>query len=344
MRGLSRKSLLTSLFSLCLVISAASQASVNPFKKSKNYKFGNEVVWYENAGSAIKSGSSRDGSDTNYYHLNIDKHRLLLRLGKNDPSGELENTRMLDALAITDVKADGRRLPIFDWCLINQQYPTKKLKQNSVVANDKCVNAGGNGDFVINLDDQTRNILQKAKTLEFVIEPYGRPLSLSYSMQGYAAIMAKINRPAPAPVVKKPVAAPVVVNKPKPKPKPVPVARPKPVKLCYAKPPIDFKSAVPAMSYPCGDAAKQSEAEIKISARVENEKKKMAAELEAAKLKQQNRQQEIEDNAREKEWDKQQEALWIKRCERHWKKGGSPCYCEKFLDRAPPGVNNTCGK
>ena len=60
-------------------------------------------------------------------------------------------------------------------------------------------------------------------------------------------------------------------------------------------------------------------------------------------------QQEAEDKASkssEKEaiWAAKQSAMWIKRCERHWAKGVSPCYCEKYLESAPAGVTNSCGK
>ena len=266
----------------------------------------------------------------------------MLRLGKNDPSGELENTRPLDSLAISKISIDGRQLPIFAWCLENQQNPGKKLKQNAVVANDVCINSGGGGDFIINLDDDTRRILKNASKLEMTIEPYGRPVKLIYTMSGYAPIMAKINKPVVVPVVKKPVVKaapkPVVVVKPKPKPKP------KPVKMCYARPPVDFKSAVPAMAYPCKDALKKSNAETKISARVEHEKKKMAAELKAANDEKLAREKSVEDNQREVEWDAKQNELWISRCKRHWAKNRSPCYCEKYLEQAPAGVNNTCGQ
>ncbi|RDH82594.1 MAG: hypothetical protein DIZ80_09930 [endosymbiont of Galathealinum brachiosum] len=343
MVGVTNKRVVGSILGILLVVSNFSSfAGVNPFKKSKNYTFGADAAWYENNNTAIKSGSVRDGSDTNYYHLNIDKYRLLLRMGKNDPSGELENTRLLDGLAIAEIKTDGRRLPIFNWCLQNQQNPGKKLKQNAIVANDVCINAGGGGDFVINLDKESHNILKSANVIEFIIEPYGRPVKLTFTMSGYAPLMAKINKPVPppAPVVKKvePKPAPVVVAKPKPRPKP------KPVKMCYARPPIDFKSAVPAIAYPCKNEARKSNAETKISARVEHEKKKMAAELKAADDEKLARQKSVEDNKREAEWDAKQSALWVSRCERHWAKNRSPCYCEKYMDQAPEGVVNTCGK
>jgi len=343
-RGLTSKLIITSLLSLLIVVPGVSNAGINPFKKSKNYIFGSEVPWYESGDSITKSGSVRDGSDTNYYHLNVDKYRVLLRLGQNDPSGELVNTRRLDAMAIADVTVDGRRLPIFSWCLSNQHNPTKKLKQNSVVVNDTCINAGGGGDFVINLDEQTKGILKSARTLAFIVEPYGRPVKLEYNMSGFSRLMAKLDKPAPVPVVKapEPVAPPVAVVKKKPKPKPK--AKPKPVKMCYAKAPANFQSAVPAIAYPCNNTAKQASAKSKIAARVENEKKKMARELKIEEDAKAARQKAVENNKREAEWNVQQAAMWIKRCERHWKKGKSPCYCEKYLDQAPAGITSTCGK
>ena len=339
MDGLTSKIIITSLLSLLIAVPGVSNAGVNPFKKAKNYTFGTEAPWYERRESVTKSGSVRSGADTNYYHLNVDKHRLLLRLGKNDPSGELVNTRRLDALAIVDVKADGRRLPIFDWCLSNQHNVTKKLKQNTIVANDVCINADGGGDFVINLDEQTKRIIKSAKTLSFIVEPYGRPVKLSYNMSGFSEFAIKLDKPVPAPVVKapKPV-SPVAAVKEKPKPKP------KPVKMCSSKAPADFQSAVTAITYPCNNAIKKASASKKIKARVEQEKKKMAMELEAANREKLARQKAVEDNKREIQWALQQAEIWVKRCQKHWAKGKSPCYCEKYIDRAPEGVTSSCGK
>jgi len=342
--SLTRKIFVMGVLGLVLASSNIALAGVNPFKKSKNYSFSDDVPWYENSGAALKSGSVRDGADTNYYHLNINKDRLLLRLSKNDPSGELIGTRTLEVLAITDVLLDGRQLPIFGWCLKNQQSPGKKLKQNAVVANDTCVNAGGMGDFVINLDGKTLAQLRRAQMLEFLIEPYGRPVKLAFSMKGYSPLMAKINKPV---VVKK---APVVKAKPKPpKPKPVVKAKPKPVKMCNARPPAEFKKQVKFVPYPCKDANKKVAAEKRVALNVQAERKKQEAKIKAAKLKDAKRKEEkkpepVEDKKREAEWDNKQAALWISRCERHWKKGKSPCYCSKYLDQAPEGVKNTCKK
>ncbi len=334
------KRVLTGLCGFLLVVSSMSYAGMNPFKKSKNYVFGPDVAWYEHNDVAVKSGSVRDGSHTNFYHLNIDNEQLLLRLGRNDPSGELENTRILENLSITEVNVDGRPLPLFNWCLQNQQNPGKKLKQNAIVANGVCVNTGGGGDFIIKLDKGTSKLLYNAKMLEFVVEPYGRGVKLSYSMLGYAPIMDKINKPAPKPVaVVAPKPKPQVKPKPRPKPKSKP--KPKPIKICYAKAPVEFKSQIKSVSYPCNDKAKKASAESAISTRVGQEKqKKAAAENEARQARQQDR----EDSKREAEWESKQTNLWVSRCKKHWAKNVSPCYCEKYLSQAPAGIINTCGK
>lgn len=347
MHAVTKKQLLTGIISFFLVVSSTCYAGNNPFKKSKKYNFGTDVVWYQADDAALKSGSVQDGSNFNYYHLNINNEQLLLRLGRNDPSGQLENTRPLSKLAINEVNIDGQRLPLFASCLRNQQNPSRKLKQGTIIANDECINDGGNGDFIINLDAESKRLLLKANTIEFVVEPYGRPVSLTFSMSGYAAIMAEINKPVPV-VVKKPepvvVKAPVQV-KPKSKPKPVIVVKkPKPAKMCKAHAPADFKSAVPAISYPCNNRAKKSAANIKVAARVEHEKKKMMAELDAAEKEKKASQTTLESDKREIEWKKEQSAMWVKRCQRHWAKNKSPCYCQKYLSQAPSGVVDSCGK
>ncbi len=391
--------------------SNVSHAGKNPFKKFKRYAFGADVRWYETNGAAMKSGSVRKGSDINYYHLNIDKFRILLRLGKNDPSGELENTRRLTNMQISDVKVDGRRLPIFAWCLKNQQNPSAKLIQNAVVANDVCINTGGGGDFVIILDNETRHILKTANEIEFVVEPYGRAIKLSYNLFGFAHIMAKINKPKPkqkpiipVPAVKQPLSepigdsvivestklTPVIVAKPKPlrpsrsdkvvkqkpiaksqstivavpakkpepeiiavpktKPKVVPaiVAVPKkkvhskPIKPCLAKAPVDFRSTVPALPYPCDDNVLKEKAENDIRGSVKYEKKKIAAEIKAARKGMLARQKAEEDIKRNTQWEAKQTALWVSRCKRHWARNRSPCYCDKYLKYAPAGTKSTC--
>lgn len=334
-----KKLIIACVGGIVLLVSSASNAALNPFKKSKNYTFGSNIAWYEHNDAALKTGAVRADSDTHYYHLNIDNDRLFLRLGKNDPSGEIENTRLLERLSIVEINVDGNRLPLFDWCLVNQQTPSSKLKQDAIVANGVCVNAGGGGDFVMNLNQATRNILRKASVLEFIVEPYGRSVKLTYSMLGYSTIMKKINKPVVVKSVAKP--KPVVVAAPKPKLKPKAKPKVKPVKICYANPPTAFKSQISAVSYPCGDKAKKTSAESKVSSQVRQEETKQeAADNEAREIRQRAR----EDNKREIEWGSKQSVLWISRCEKHWSKNRSPCFCEKYFAQAPTGTKNTCNK
>jgi len=350
---------LRALFCLLLMVSNVSYGGMNPFKKSKNHVFGPDVVWYEDHNVAIKSGSVPDGSDTHYYHLIIDNDQLLLRLGKNDPSGELENTRRLENLSIVRVNVDGRPLPLFKWCLQNQQEPGNRLKQNAIVANGVCINGGGGGDFIINLDQNSRDLLYGSKILEFMVEPYGRRIKLTYSMFGFASIMDIINTPTQ--VAKKPAPKPVVIVQPQPAPeikpdKVNPKTPPKTAKTCYARPPMEYKLKVAVVTYPCKDVVKKKQAEAKVTADVAQIKQKKAAAHKAAMAAEKQRkarqlaeqqkakEQLSKDSKREAEWDSKQASLWISRCKVHWAKNRSPCYCQKYLDQAPEGVKNTCNK
>lgn len=331
-----------SLFACISVLFASFSvhAEFNPFNKAKVYSFGGDAAWYFKEGSAVKSATRRDGADTLYYHLNINSDRLRLRLSKNDPSGELENTRGLDSMDVNDVIVDGNTLPRFEWCLQNQERPGSTIKAGAIVINDTCVNPG-NGDLIIQLDERSKNELKFSRKLEFVIEPYGRPIKLSFSMTGFAEIMARVDRPEPPPppVVKK---APVQKNIARPKPKP----RPKPViKTCYAKPPSDVASVVKAVAYPCNNTTRKKQAETSLNKQVVAERqKRLAEEAERKRRAEKLRKQKEAARRVEEEWEKRQAVMWIKRCRKHWDKGVSPCYCEKYLDEAPEGVVNTCGR
>jgi hypothetical protein len=332
----------TALLFTCIslvFISFSTYAEINPFKKAKVYTFGNDASWYFKDGAAVKTGSRRDGGDTLYYHLNVNKDRLRLRLSKNDPSGELENTRGLGGMAVNDVIVDGKTLPHFEWCLQNQERPGNQLKGGAIVINDACVNPG-NGDFIINLDERSKATLKFARLVEFVVEPYSRPIKLSFSMQGFDGIMAKVDRPAPPPPVVRSAptakpAAPAAASRPKPKPV---------TKTCQATAPAEYASVVNAIAYPCDNDAKKAQAEQAVSRQVATEKqKRLAAEAERKRREEELKKQKEATRRVEAEWEKRQAAIWIKRCQKHWGNGESPCYCEKYLDQAPAGVTNTCG-
>jgi len=314
--------------------SLSASATTNPFKKTKDNQFNDSIAWYFKDGAAIKSGSEQDGGDMLYYHLNINKNQLRLRFGKNDPSGELENTRSFDELEIIDVTVDGQRLNRFQWCLDNQSQIAASLKQNSLVVNGTCVNAGG-GDFIIALDDETRERLMKARNIEFVTAPYGRPVRLSYTMTGFAKGYGTII--APPPPVPQHVAPPVV-EAPKAEPKPV-------IKTCFAEAPEELRNVVKSIAYICDDKAKKASAEATIQSQASAEKKKRKeAEAEHQRLEAEKKKEESQLKSVESDWEKKQAEMWVDRCQKHWGKGTSPCYCAPYIDRAPAGVVNTCAK
>jgi len=321
-----------------------SYASNNPFKKDKAYHFGSDVTWHKKADTAVKSGQVRGRNETLYFHLTVNEKQLKLRLSKNDISGDILNSRHLQNLTIKDIRLDERRLAVFQWCLDNQERPSRYLKQYAFVPSDTCINA--DGDVIIQLDKNTRNSLQRAKQITFVLEPFSREETVSFDLQGLDTIMAKIKPPV---VVAKPVKKVFVVHKKnlkqvKPRPKKVVVPLKKP-KICHAKPPAEFKQQVKSIAYPCNNKTKKSKAHAVIAAKVAAEKEKIA-KLEAEKEKRLEMQRVVdeEDARREEEWAIKQKARWIARCQKHWAKGTSPCFCKKYIKEAPTGVKNTCKK
>ena len=238
------------IYAAAVALTATSltvSAGKDPFKKNKDYKFLDDTRWYKKSSTVIKAGSAKESGDTFYYHLSVNSKQLRLHLGKNDPSGELKDTRQLDYMSIVDVAVDGRTLDRFKWCLNNQDGPSVSLKQNARVAGSTCINAGD--DFIIRMDDKTLKQLMSAKTISFVIEPFGDTVNLTYSMNGFASLMREVNKPV---VAKKPV---------------IPKAVAKKERTCYAQPPAEFKSSVNRIAYPCDNAGKKSAATRSMNAR-----------------------------------------------------------------------------
>ena len=317
------------LISLSLSIQAA-----NPFQKTIDFEFPDSVSWsLIKKDTAVKTGEAKDGSNILFFHLSINKKQLKLRFSKNDPTGQVINSRSLNSLVIKDVLVNGKRLPLFHWCINNQNAESDKFKQGTPVSRNGCINE--DGDFIINLDNKSQQLLKNAQTLEFVTEPFRRTEKLKFGMAGYVAIMKKLKKPAPVIPVK-------VTPKPVLKQK---IAAKKVIKTCYARPPAEYKTLKPVV-YPCLDAAKKTAAETKINQQVMVEKKKAGLLAAEAKKKQTQKQAAKVDTAAEEkaeaEWQKRQNAIWIKRCEKHWMKRVSPCYCKAYIAHAPQGVKDTC--
>ena len=174
----------------------------------------------------------------------------------------------------------------------------------------------------------------KARNIEFVAAPYGRPVRLSYTLTGFAKGYAAIIAPPPPP----PAPAPVV-EAAKSEPKAAVI------KTCYADAPEEFLNAVKSIAYICDDKAKKATAEATIQAQVSTARKKQKdAEAERLRLEATKQKEESAFKTVESEWDKRQTEVWVERCQKHWTKGVSPCYCLPYIDHAPAGVENTCAK
>ncbi len=329
--------ILTSVFFMPL-----SQAAFNPYKKDVNLHFDESIPWKFSNNQAVKSGQNKDRGEINYYHLKINHKRILLRLGRSDPSGNAENTRPLDALDIIDVMIDGQRLPLFQWCMDNRstQAENKVFRPGTVVKNDICSNSGG-GDFVIKLDGTSRRLLSQGKALQFMTRPYKAQENISYDLSDLPPLLERMARAEnPRPVAKK-VVEKKAVRKPKP------VAKPKvkkTAKLCQAKPPLEYKAKISAVSYPCNNALRKTTAEKRIHDHVQIEKQKQAAETEHRRAASARKQAESEMKQQSKKWETMQDSMWVVRCKKHWDSGISPCYCRRVLSQAPAGTVDTCNK
>ena len=309
--------------------------AANPFKKSIDYTFLDKVSWSLKRDTAVKTGEVKEGSDALFFHLSINSKQLKLRFSKNDPAGQVINSRSVNSLVIKDVLVNGEKLPLFQWCLNNQKADSNKFKQGTPVIRSTCINE--DGDFTINLDDKSKQLLKKAHILEFVTEPFRREETLKFGMAGYVAIMKKLHKPAPVISIK---SAPKAVVKPK-------VVAKKVVKTCYVKPPVEYKT-IKVVAYPCQDLARKKVAETRMNQQVLAQKQKADALAAEAKKKQKQKQKQVikidaaAEAKAEEEWQKRQNAIWIKRCEKHWLKRVSPCYCKAYIAHAPKGVKDTC--
>jgi len=321
-------------------LNSPSQAAFNPFKKDINLSFGEKTPWKFRNNEAIKSGQNKDRNNINYYHLRINNKRILLRLGKNDPAGKMGNTRELDALDVIDVLIDGQRMPLFQWCMNNRttQKDNKVFRSGTMVKNGMCTNS--DGDVLIKLDDNARRILSQGKALQFMLKPYKTMESLSYDLRGLPPMMKRMARSAkPRPVAKKIVRKKAVKNKTVRKPK-----AKKPIRLCYVKSPIEYKTKIRPTTYPCNNAARKAAAEKRMQDQLQIEKQKEAIVLEHKRAEDTRKKAESEMKQRSKKWESMQNSMWIGRCKKYWESGVSPCFCRRVISQAPAGIVDTCKK
>jgi hypothetical protein len=325
------------LFSL-LLISTQAFASVgtNPFNRSVKTTIGTNVAWQYKNDTAVKTAQDSLDSDI-YYHLMFDGKSLHLRLsgGRADTS---ENVRHFEHFSVNDVKIDGRRIPLFQWCLDHQEQQSGFLQQGLAVEKNLCENRGENGLFTMVLNQNTINALKNGKTLSFVIKPFRTTNIVNFSLADFSSMVARVapEQKAAQPAVK--ASASTAAS------------------ICTVKPPAGFETIKP-VQYPCHSVADESHAnksmaeqvsQIRKRREIENEKKRKA-ELEKKKKEEEARQklelQQKQEAAaiaasklKQQELSKEITGKMLAMCKSAWSRGENRCYCEKYIDQAPANI------
>jgi hypothetical protein len=339
------------LAAFCLSASVIARSSDDPFEKGTSVDIGSDATWVITDKTATRSGSDSGA----FYHLFYDRKQLRLRITSSAEDSEAA-AKHHDQFAVNDVLLDGKRLPVFQWCLNNQERHKRFLQQGLKVKKDVCKNQGEVGTFSMRLNVATLDMLKKGKKLTYDLKPYRSDVEVTFDISDFSDVVAKLNT-REAPVVAKPQT--------KPAPKSAPVVAAVPVKKCKASPPTDF-AEVKAVEYNCADAAAKTKATASVDAAVseererrkeiaaESEKKRLAAEkVKADKLAVQKAAEEklAAEQAAVAASTAQQQAIsseisvkMIAVCQRKWDKGEHRCYCEKYIEHAPKAIqeSSTC--
>ena len=328
-----------------LVISFSASAS-NPFSKSESLDIGKDISWQldKKTGVATKTKADIKGS---YYHLQFDNKQLELFIS-SDAKGL--SIKKYDQLDIKDVKIDGTRSVLFQWCLDNQESQDRFLQQGLKVKSDVCVSDGSKGSFVMRLDGGTLASLKSGRELTIVMKPFRTPLELHFDLVDFKTMVSELNA-KPVPVVASIASVSVI-----------PTTSVAPKKICFSKPPAKYKS-ISSIEYNCADNAAKRAADNKIDSQVKQQKsaeekqRKLAAEkqrqeqaaAQAAKLEQEKTIQAeaaaiAASEAKQAEIGGEITMKMVSMCEKYWNKGEHRCYCQKYIEYAPSEIqaNSSC--
>ncbi len=340
---------------ICLAIlftsSQAIAKSSNPFDKTIVVTAGHDVTWQFGEQTATKSVK---GADDTWYHLFYDGMRLRLRLTGSSHDSQYA-AKQFEDFSVLDVKIDGNRLDVFQWCLNNQEKHNRFLQQGLSVKKEVCQNLGEQGSYVMRLTKETIDALDKGNIIEYELKPFRTRVLVKFSIDDFYKVNnefkkqyeAKLaaSRPAAEPAAVVPVAK-VAAPKPKPKAK------------CNIGPPKGFPE-VKTISYDCDDVAARKSARAEVDSEVNKiREQRNKAEAEAERKRQE---AEAARLAKEEALRKEQEALaasaavqaelssdiakkMIAVCEKNWAEGEHRCYCEKYIKYAPASIkaNSSC--
>lgn len=342
------------LAAFCLVTNAFAKNADNPFAKVASVDIGSDASWVIKDNTATRSGSD---SGT-YYHLVYDKKQIHLRITSSAEDSEA-SAKKYDQFAVNDVLIDGKRLPVFQWCLGNQQRHNRFLQQGLTVEKDVCKNQGEVGAFSMKINVATLDMLKSGSKLTFELKPFRSKVNVIFDVSDFPYVIAELNSP---PVLSQ--AVEVIEN-------PVPVVETAAVitpKKCKASPPTGF-AEIKTIEYNCANAEAKEKAVSDVNAEVSNERerrKKVAAEREKEKLAEKKVTKEVPKKATKKKLSAEEAALaaalaasaakqqaidneitnkMLGVCQKKWEKGEHRCYCEKYIDHAPKEIqeSSTCG-
>lgn len=342
---MGKQRFIMALAAFCLSINAIAKSSDNPFAKTASVDIGRDAAWVFKDRTATRSGSD---SGT-FYHLFYDRKQLRLRI--TNSAEDSENSAIhYEQFAVNDVLIDGKRLPVFQWCLKNQQGHKRYLQQGLQVKRDVCRNQGEIGTFSMRLNVATLNVLNSGKKLTFSLKPFRSAVEVNFDVSDFSSVVAKLNAGV-TPAAKKSAQTPVATAPSK--------------KKCKASPPAGFAD-VKAIEYDCKNLTARAKATANIDAAVgkERERRKLAAakreqkRLAAAEAKKKDL---IARRAAEEKLAAEQAALaaslvqqqaigdeistkMIAMCAKKWAKGDHRCYCEKYIAHAPKAIqdSSTC--
>jgi len=359
-------SIIRFIISLAILITSSQVIadSNNPFNKAILVTAGHDISWQYGEQTATKSVKGTDGT---WYHLFYDGLRLRLRLTGSAEDSQY-GSRQFEDFAVNDVKIDGKRLDVFQWCLNNQTKHNRFLQQGLTVKKEICQNLGEQGAFVMRLTKETIMALDEGSSLEYELKPFRTTVKVKFSIDDFDSVNREFKRQqdeklaairaqeeqaiAEAKALAKAaaiVAAPALV---------VVAQEPRPKAKCKISPPDGF-SEVKDIAYDCDNVAARINAQASIDLKVEEiqlQHKKSAAEAgrkrkeaEAARLAQQEvlrkEQQALAASAAvQAELSTDIAIKMIAVCEKMWAQGEHRCYCEKYIEYAPASIksNSSC--
>lgn len=338
---MERQRILAVIMALLIFSPGLVLANDNPFAKAVIIAIGSDKEWLIKDKTATRSGANAG----DFYHLFYDRKQVRLRI-TDSAEDSIASAMQYQNFSIEDIQVDGKRLPLFQWCLSNQQKHSRFLQQGLKVKQDVCSNQGEKGTFTLRLNAATLNALKNGSTLSFKIKPFRSSIYVNFDISDFSDMAEKLNTKVKS--VKKTQASGSAVDSDK-------VIS---VEICKANPPKGYAKIKP-VEYVCTDAAAKTKAEASVKAIVAKERKlqaKLAAEKEL-KRKQDDAKALADKKAAEEKLAAEQAALaeveaskqvvnaeitnkMLAVCMKKWESGEHRCYCEKFIKHAPVGIES----